>query len=129
MTSSRRKPSRTVTCSVCGRRFKPGRSDARYCTAACRQRAHRARLAGDPTDREIEDARLAYWRLIERRALARGVDESDVNTEQAQFVDVDGRVFMDGHEVGSVTPDRPGWASWGLEAAGPPWSPPPTRAE
>lgn len=88
--------------------------------------SHRARIAGDPTDREIEEARLAYWALIERRALARGVNVSQVVTEQAQHVDADGNVHIGGLLAGRTTPDRPGWAAWGLEAAGPPWSPPPS---
>jgi IS5 family transposase len=33
-----------VTCSVCGVGFH-ARSDAIYCSAACRQKAHRARMA------------------------------------------------------------------------------------
>jgi hypothetical protein len=45
-------------------------------------------------------------------------------TDEAQFVDVDGTVYMRGVRVGRVEPDRAGWASWSLEAAGPPWSPP-----
>lgn len=131
--SASRKPSRTVTCSACGRRFKPARSDARYCTPGCRQRAHRARLSGDPTDHEIEEARLTYWRLIKQRALARGVDVSQVVTGEAQYVDGDGNVRMGagpdgvgGRHAGHTTPHRPGWAGWGLEAAGAPWSPPPS---
>jgi predicted nucleic acid-binding Zn ribbon protein len=30
-------------CSVCGKEFEPKRTDAKYCSAACKQRAHRAR--------------------------------------------------------------------------------------
>jgi len=129
--SASRKPSRTVTCSACGRRFKPARSDARYCTPGCRQPAHRARLSGDPTDHEIEAARLLYWQLIERRALARGADRSQVLTGQAQYVDLEGTVWLGarpdgkgGRYAGHITPARSGWVGWGLEAAGPPWSPP-----
>jgi len=33
----------TRACSVCGKDFEPKRTDARYCSAACKQRAHRAR--------------------------------------------------------------------------------------
>ncbi|MBN2583966.1 MAG: hypothetical protein JXL80_12945 [Planctomycetes bacterium] len=32
------------TCLVCGRAFYAGRPEARYCRAACRQRAYRRRL-------------------------------------------------------------------------------------
>ncbi|WP_322858723.1 hypothetical protein U8D42_18130 [Mycobacterium europaeum] len=35
---------RRMTCAVCGSGFS-GRSDAVYCSSACRQRAHRARSA------------------------------------------------------------------------------------
>ena len=33
------------TCASCGETFTPPRSDGRYCAAACRQRAFRARRA------------------------------------------------------------------------------------
>jgi hypothetical protein len=29
-----------VACAMCGEKFKPKRSDAKYCSAACRQRAY-----------------------------------------------------------------------------------------
>ena len=32
-----------VTCPVCTRRFLPSRSDGRYCTHACKQKAFRER--------------------------------------------------------------------------------------
>jgi hypothetical protein len=32
------------TCPACGEQFRPPRKDARYCSPACRQRAHRARV-------------------------------------------------------------------------------------
>ncbi|MEJ7742075.1 MAG: hypothetical protein WKF73_05705 [Nocardioidaceae bacterium] len=56
---------------------------------------------------------------------------SRVVTEQAQFVDVDGNVYIGGQLVGRTTPTtgctcskcRLGWAVWGLEAAGPPLLP------
>ena len=35
-----------LTCAVCDTTFNPSRSDARYCSAACRQRAYRLRKAG-----------------------------------------------------------------------------------
>jgi hypothetical protein len=34
-----------VVCATCGTTFTPARSDARYCSNACRQRAHRQRHA------------------------------------------------------------------------------------
>jgi hypothetical protein len=33
----------TATCATCGGPFVPRRADARYCSAACRQRAYRQR--------------------------------------------------------------------------------------
>ncbi len=64
---------------------------------------------------------------------------SQVVTAEAQFVDVEGNVYMGGPTggldpadrrlVGRTTPHRPGWAAWGLEAAGPPPPPPPPSAE
>jgi hypothetical protein len=36
------------TCDQCGTTYTPTRSDAHYCTPACRQAAHRARHHGDP---------------------------------------------------------------------------------
>lgn len=59
---------------------------------------------------------------------------SQVVTAEAQFVDEDGNVYMGGANGGlgsgatlvrHTEPHRLGWAGWGLEAAGPPWSPPP----
>jgi len=35
---------KAVKCSVCGTDFKGKRTDARYCSAACRQQAHRKRV-------------------------------------------------------------------------------------
>jgi hypothetical protein len=32
-----------IPCAGCGNSFKPARTDARYCSAACRQRAYRER--------------------------------------------------------------------------------------
>jgi hypothetical protein len=34
-----------VCCAVCGTSFQPPRNDARYCSAACRQKAYRQRLS------------------------------------------------------------------------------------
>ncbi len=134
------KPSRPVTrakCATCQAKFKRTRSDARYCSAACRQRAHRARAQLDDLDREIEAARLHYWQLVRQKAEASGTTPSQVVTAQAQFVDEEGYVYVNGwgrrdpkaRLVGRVPPSRPGWgATWGAEAAGPPWSVPPFTA-
>lgn len=121
------KPSRAVTarCVACQRRFTPARRDQRYCSAACRQRAHRARAKLDALDRQIEAARRRYWSLIRERAEALAVSESEVLMDEAQTVDEHGNVFMHGEHVGHTTPMKPGWTGWGLEAAGPPWMPPP----
>ncbi len=119
--------SRAVTrnkCVVCGKRFKATRKDARYCTGACRQRASRARNASDDLDREIDAAKAHYWKLIREQAEAKGAPVSQILTEQAQLVTADGNVYIRGKHVGHANPHRPGWAGWGLEAAGPPFSPP-----
>lgn len=39
----RRQKRTTTTCSTCGETFTPARSDARYCSSACRQRGYRQR--------------------------------------------------------------------------------------
>jgi hypothetical protein len=74
--------------------------------------------------REMEATPLHYWRLVRNLELVRG---SDVVTGEEQFVDADGNLYMHGELVGRKRPSRPGWAAWGLEAAGRPWSPPPAR--
>jgi hypothetical protein len=133
------KPSRPVTrkCAICRASFTAKRRDARYCSGKCRQRATRARQASDDINREIEAARRYYWALVRLAAEARGVGVSQILTEQSQSVDAQGNVFMGGRLgglgpgaklVGRVTPHRPGWTAWGLEAAGPPFSPPPFEA-
>jgi hypothetical protein len=125
------KPSRTVTrkCLSCDRSFRPARRDACYCSAACRQKAHRARSATDDLDLEIEATRLRYWDLVYEKARALGRRPSEQNTLESQYVDLQGFVWMlapDGTRrlAGKLTPQRDGWESWGLEAAGPPWAPP-----
>jgi hypothetical protein len=131
-----KKPSRPVTkkkCPGCGERFRPDRADARYCSPACRQRAHRARSEASGLDREIEKARLHYWALVAQKARAHGVDVTKILTDEcSQYVDGDGNVYMGGFPgsgcerlAGRTRPPRPGWRTWGLEAAGPPWTPPP----
>jgi hypothetical protein len=129
-------PLRAVTrvrCA-CGTKFKAARRDAAYCSAKCRQRAFRAREASDDIDREITEARLTYWRLVRSKAEAEGKSESQILTAQSQFVDEHGNVYMggngpmgglgDGRQLVGRAAARPGWDSWGLEAAGPPFAPP-----
>lgn len=116
----------TQKCATCQRRFTRARADARYCSGACRQRAARARAKLDELDREIEKSRLHYWMLIREKAIALGVEPSQIVTDEAQLVDTEGNVFMHGEHVGRTDPHRSGWGGWGLEVAGPPWSPPPT---
>lgn len=122
-------PSRPVTrkCVVCEAKFQPARSDKRYCSGACRQRAQRARDNRDRLDREIEAARLHYWSLVRLKAVVGGASESQVLTGEAQFVDVEGTVFIGDKLVGHTTPHREGWAAWGLEAAPAPFRPPPDK--
>lgn len=112
-------------CKSCGGRFKPARADALYCSNACRQRAHRDRGRLDELERELEATRVRYWRIAAQLARARGVEVGTVLTGEAQSVDEHGNVFMHGIHVGRIDPDKPGWAKWGLEAAGPPFTPPP----
>lgn len=47
-------------CPACGQEFTPQRSDARYCSAACRKRAHRDLRKG------IGRIRRPRWRLDSR---------------------------------------------------------------
>jgi hypothetical protein len=45
----------TLACLVCGETFEPQRATARYCSPACRQRAHRQRRTAEPrVDTRIE---------------------------------------------------------------------------
>jgi Bacteriophage Lambda NinG protein len=123
-----RKPLRPVTrkCATCERKFQPARGDARYCSGACRQRAHRARARSDSLDREIEATRRRYWELLQERAIAQ--QRGQVLSDEAQFVDEEGKVFMHGEMVGRTKPIRPGWSSWGAEAGGAPWAVPPGKS-
>jgi hypothetical protein len=127
---SEKQPSRPVTrprCVTCGHKFIAHRSDARYCSGRCRQRANRARQESTDLDLQIEAARRQYWTLVRRKAAAQGVSLSQVLTHEAQTVDPDGRVFMHGVQVGTTRPPRPGWTTWGLEAAAAPFKPPPGK--
>jgi hypothetical protein len=42
-TARRRRRVKPQPCVLCGASFKPRRSDARYCSAACKQKAYRRR--------------------------------------------------------------------------------------
>ena len=44
----------TGTCEGCGEQFKGKRDDAKYCSAACRQRSHRKRQAVNSRDAEAD---------------------------------------------------------------------------
>jgi hypothetical protein len=94
------KPSRAVTrhCRICRKKLSGRRLDTLYCSAACRQIAHRARtsVSVSAIDREIEAARLHFWALVLKKARANGHDVSQVVTGIAQFVDLDGNVYEGG---------------------------------
>ena len=119
-------PSRAITrkCSTCERKFRPSRRDAIYCSAACRQRAHRSRADIEDIDRRIAEARHEYWRLVKLKAEGLGISESHVVTDEAVTVTPDGRVYRRGEQVGTKAPWRSGWTTWGLEAGAPPFDPP-----
>lgn len=127
MSGVQRKPSRAVTrsrCVVCNRSFTAKRRDARYCAGKCRQSASRARTSGHEWQVEIDRLRRAYWDAVRKAAEARGVRVGQILTDQSQTVDPDGNVFIRDKFVGTTRPPRSGWTSAGLEAAGPPFSPP-----
>jgi hypothetical protein len=128
-------PLRPVTikrpCRSCEKKFNPARRDAKYCSDACRQRAHRARASMPDLDRQIEQARLLYWNLIAQKARALGRSPSQVVTGESLYVDREGYVWTGGvltgapwRCVGYIDSARKGWTVWGSDAAGPPWSPP-----
>jgi hypothetical protein len=60
----KRMMTRAIPCGGCGDPFKPPRKDARYCSPACRQRAHRQRV----TDRTTSAARTSQTRNEARAA-------------------------------------------------------------
>jgi len=47
-------PDRTRPCAVCGGHIWTERSDARYCSPACRQRAYRARVTDPQSERTTD---------------------------------------------------------------------------
>lgn len=51
--ANRRREPEPIACASCGESFKPARSDARFCSDRCRQRAHRAAPppSSQPSDR------------------------------------------------------------------------------
>lgn len=64
---------RIYTCQQCGRAFTPARSDAKFCDAQCRQRAHRARLAAEkpktprpPLGDGFRSASLDLGKMVDR---------------------------------------------------------------
>ena len=105
-------------CLACVKRFRPTRLDARYCSAACRQRAHRARAHIARIDREIEATRLHYWQLIERKAHALGVSVGEVLVDESQSVDDQGQVEIHGRLVGKIRPYPRGSATEAVKTAG-----------
>ncbi len=113
-------------CSICGHRYQAKRADSRYCSSACRQRAFRMRA--DDEERlqlEIDEAARHYWGLVAKLAVTRGESRGKVLSGRlSQFVDGEGNVYIRGRLAGRGTPNQPGFAAWGLEAAGPPWCPP-----
>jgi hypothetical protein len=66
---------------------------ARYCSGACRQRAHRERARYDELERELEAAREHYWDTLRRLAVARGVSENMVLAWDSPFCDSQGNVL------------------------------------
>jgi hypothetical protein len=129
------KPSRAVPrkdCVVCGAKFTAKRKDARYCSARCRQSALRARSGEDGLEqlgRRIDETRALYWQLVQQYAEACGIRPAAVLTEMSPTVTADGEVYIRGKLVGWCEPQRPGWTSWGLEAAPPPFLPPTEGAD
>nr|MBA2600732.1 hypothetical protein [Actinomycetota bacterium] len=122
------KPSQSVTrtkvrCAGCGTKFVQSRRDNRYCSGACRQRAHRARGGVSDIDRRLDEAKALYWDLIREKVEATGRTESQVLTDEAQWV-IDSNVYVRGELVGQAQPFRPNWDTWGLEAAPAPFAPP-----
>jgi hypothetical protein len=61
----------TKTCP-CGKVFSPKRSDAKYCSSACRSAAHQGRLAVAPTRRDpaVEGAPLGIAAIELARTLS-----------------------------------------------------------
>jgi hypothetical protein len=122
--SQRRVTRSKAKCVACGSKFPPARGDARYCSGACRQRAHRARAGAEDIDCRIDEAKALYWSLLREKAEATGRSMSQVVTDEAQLVGAAGHVFVRGEFVEKQRPHPPGWAAWGLEVASTPFVPP-----
>jgi hypothetical protein len=55
-------PSRVSVCAACGKHYRSQRSDSRFCSDTCRQRAHRGRLAVTKRDTAQPVAPSSTWR-------------------------------------------------------------------
>jgi hypothetical protein len=62
-------PSRVSLCAQCGAPYRPQRSDSRFCSDVCRQRAHRARLA--VTKRDVPGAPTEAFRYVRHAEVPR----------------------------------------------------------
>ncbi len=119
-------PKRRKKCAECGESFRTRRADARFCSGACRQRTHRLR-SNDVHGllQQVDATRRQYWILVDQLRATLGWSKTSVLSELlAQFVDGQGRIYLRGQLIGQGQLTRPGWTSWGLEAAGPPFCPP-----
>ena len=63
--------SRVSLCAQCGKPYRPQRSDSRFCSDTCRQRAHRGRLAVTKRDVPARDTESARPTGHARRASSR----------------------------------------------------------
>lgn len=113
-------------CATCSAKFRPVRADAKYCSDACRQRAHRLRTDGfNVLMQDIDATRRHYWTLVAQLGTAlRSRQAKAISELLSQHVDKEGYVYIGGRLVGRAEPTRPGWDSWGDEAAGPPFCQP-----
>ena len=82
---------RYVTCKRCKRRFEAPRSDACYCSNACRQAAHRKRI-------NVQSKRL------KARTAARREREAALRARTAEK-EAAARAFMARSERGEMTPE------------------------
>ena len=71
---ARRRRERRQICAGCRHDFTPARSDARYCTDACRFKAYRRRLAARAAEAERAARRQAEAAERAREAHRRAVD-------------------------------------------------------
>ena len=75
-------PSRVSLCAQCGAPYRPQRSDSRFCSDTCRQRAHRGRLAVTKRDTRPR-AIVTSWASISRVHGARRGDSRCMTTDGA----------------------------------------------